>query len=54
MWTPYLGSSCRFAEGSTVTVSYDGDNVVMDFNLLLVDKDYILTMKYEGSITYEF
>ncbi len=54
MWSPNLGSSCRFAEGSTVKVSYDGDNVVMDFNLLLVDKDYILTMKYEGSITYEF
>ncbi len=54
MWSPSLGSSCRFAEGSTVTVSYDGDNIVMDFNLLLADKDYILTMKYEGSITYEF
>lgn len=54
MYTPNLGSSCRFAEGSTVDVSYSGDNIVMDFNLVLDGKDYILTMKYEGSITYDF
>lgn len=54
MYTPNLGSSCRFAEGSTIDVSYSGDNIVMDFNLILDGKDYILTMKYEGPVTYDF
>lgn len=54
LYTPSLGSSCRFAEGSTIDVSYSGDNIIMDFNLILADKDYILTMKYEGNINYDF
>ena len=53
LYTPNLGN-CRFAEGSTVDVSYSGDNIIMDFNLILDGKDYILTMKYEGPITYDF
>ena len=53
MYTPNLGN-CRFAEGSTVDVSYSGDNIVMDFNLVIDGKNYILKMKYEGSITYDF
>lgn len=53
MYTPSLGN-CRFAEGSTVNVSYSGENIIMDFNLVLADKEIVLTMKYEGSINYEF
>lgn len=57
VYTPYLGN-CKFAEGSTIDVSYSGDNIIMDFNLVIADiindKQYTMTMKYEGNITYEF
>lgn len=53
LYTPYIGS-CRFAEGSTVTVSYDGDNIVLVFNLVIADKNYVATMSYNGAISYEF
>lgn len=53
LYKPNLGN-CRFAEGSTVDVSYSGDNIVMDFNLIIDGKDYVLTMRYEGPVTYEF
>ena len=52
LWTPSLGS-CKFAEGSTATVAYDGDNIVLSLNLIIDGKDYIVKMDYTGPITSE-
>lgn len=53
LYTPNIGS-CRFAEGSTVTVAYDGDNIVLTLDLVIADKNYVATMTYNGAISYEF
>lgn len=53
LYTPNLGSSLRFAEGSTVEVSYDGDNITMAFSLNLAEQDKVLKMTYTGPINSE-
>lgn len=54
LYTPNLGN-CKFNEGSTVTVAYEGTNIVLNYNLLFtVDgKDYVATMTYTGAINSE-
>ncbi len=52
LYTPNLGS-CKFAEGSTATVAYDGDNIVLSFNFVIDGKDYIVKMDYTGAINSE-
>lgn len=53
LYTPNLGSSLRFAEGSTVEVSYEGDNITMVFSLELDGQDKVLKMTYTGPINSE-
>lgn len=53
LYTPNLGSSLRFAEGSTVEVSYEGDNITMVFSLELAGQDKVLKMTYTGPINSE-
>ncbi len=53
LYTPNLGSSLRFAEGSTVEVSYEGDNITMVFSLEPAGQDKVLKMTYTGPINSE-
>ena len=48
-YTP--SSNYRFAEGSTVKVSYEGDNITMTFNLI-TDDGRKFDMTYSGEITF--
>ena len=52
MYTPNMGN-CRFADGSKATVSYSGENIIIDLYLIVAEKNKALTMKYEGPINYE-
>ncbi len=52
LYTPNLGN-LRFAEGSTVEVSYEGDNITMVFSLEPAGQDKVLKMTYTGPINSE-
>ena len=52
MYKPNMGN-CRFADGSKATVSYSGENIIIDLYLIVAEKNKALTMKYEGPINYE-